>query len=698
MEIPQIENYPLLKRYLKKNSNPLTEKILHAIFISGQADNLFSSLESLPNPDEKLDSLIESLIPVERFYDVLGGLHAYHNEFLWLLEEKQIKKKQSKFLLPHFVDITQKDANVKAAIRTTIENLEIIGEIYPVGGAGDRFNLIDLETKHPLPVAALQFRGKSLLDGLIRDIQAKEFLCFKLRNVQVTIPVAMMTSTEKENHRKVTEMLESNAWHGRGKDRFRLFIQPQVPVISDTGMWIQKKPLELHMKPGGHGVIWKIAHDEGVFDWFDQLGVSKGLVRQINNPVAGTDYGLLAFIGIGIVKKKLFGFSSCERVVNSAEGMNALIENYFENAGLYEYAISNVEYVNLEQEGIEDIPCEPGSRYSAYPCNTNILFIDLPTIDRLSVLHPLPGLLINFKHTYTECLPDGTFRETKGGRIETTMQNISDYIVLETTHPIENQDLLNQYITFNDRKKTISVTKMQHTPGKEIENTPEGALRDLLSLHRTLLQEHCLFDLPQEESIEEYLHRGPSVYFDFHPALGPLYDLIGKKIRGGILHQGTELILEASELDLENLELDGSLIIHAHTPLGHHPIPEKIEYSHRGGKCTLKNVKVINSGIDREQTKNYWKGTPIRHEECRIELEGSGEFHAENVELRGNKTYRVPDGHRLTVTSQSEILEPISEPTWWWEYQFLEDNSIEIQKVLSRSTTENTYTQEPKMR
>jgi hypothetical protein len=26
------------------------------------------------------------------------------------------------------------------------------------------------------------------------------------------------------------------------------------------------------MKPGGHGAIWKLMHDEGVFDWLQGAG------------------------------------------------------------------------------------------------------------------------------------------------------------------------------------------------------------------------------------------------------------------------------------------------------------------------------------------------------------------------------------------------------------------------------------------
>ena len=38
-----------------------------------------------------------------------------------------------------------------------------------------------------------------------------------------------------------------------------------VPVVCvDDGRWLLTAPLKLMMKPGGHGAIWKLMHDEGM--------------------------------------------------------------------------------------------------------------------------------------------------------------------------------------------------------------------------------------------------------------------------------------------------------------------------------------------------------------------------------------------------------------------------------------------------
>lgn len=45
------------------------------------------------------------------------------------------------------------------------------------------------------------------------------------------------------------------------------------------------------------------------------------MVRQISNPLAGTDTTLLALAGAGMQQGRKFGFASCPRVVGAAEGV-----------------------------------------------------------------------------------------------------------------------------------------------------------------------------------------------------------------------------------------------------------------------------------------------------------------------------------------------------------------------------------------
>lgn len=115
-------------------------------------------------------------------------------------------------------------------------------------------------------------------------------------------------------------------------------------------------------KPGGHGVIWKLAYDKGVFQWFRDHGRKGATVRQVSNVVAATDLTLLALAGIGLLGAKKLGFASCKQSTGATEGINVLIERKSLN-GNWIYGLSCIEYTEFDKFGIEDEPL-PSNRPS----------------------------------------------------------------------------------------------------------------------------------------------------------------------------------------------------------------------------------------------------------------------------------------------------------------------------------------------
>lgn len=99
--------------------------------------------------------------------------------------------------------------------------------------------------------------------------------------------------------------------------------------------------------------------------------------------MAGTDATLLSLSGAGYADSRSFGFASCPRVVGAAEGMNVLLERKVQHSdGRVEHAynVTNVEYTEFEKQGICDVPAAPGSQYSCFPANTNVLYVGLKVL------------------------------------------------------------------------------------------------------------------------------------------------------------------------------------------------------------------------------------------------------------------------------------------------------------------------------
>ena len=642
-----------------------------SILAIGQGENIFREKILLKDNKQKIISLLEQLIPVEEFYEPIGGIVGYQGIILSLLHEKPNDlTDQSTYLRPKGVDITTKTDMVHTFIREAIEKSHLVAEIYPVGGAGDRLCLMN-ESNEPLPAAILSFCGHTLLERLIRDVEAREYLIHKLTGKRIETKIGMMTSHEKRNDEYIRDNLKRRKWFGRNPDSFHLFVQPQVPVLDQEGNWLLKEPYKLVFKPGGHGAIWGEAVQYGLFSLFKETGIKKVLLRQINNPIGGTDHGLLAFLGYGLKNDKAFGFASCERAVNANEGMDVVIETKGDNH--WDYVLTNIEYTEFKRKGIKDVPKNEGDHYSIFPANTNILFADIEEIERGLETCRIPGMTLNLKTKFNAIDQAGHLKEVVGGRLESTMQNIADEMSLTFPYRLseEQQYKLKSYLTYNERIKTISVTKKSWKMGEDFLETPEGCFLDMMKNAEDLLENYCHFKLPKAFQEE------PSFVFLYHPALGPLYDVIQQKLRYGELGKGSELIVEIPEVDIERLQLKGSLII---THDCDHPA-----CGYQEAKCRLNNVQVINKGLGSPIDVNYWKN-PNRIESLHIKLEEGAMFEAENVEFKGPLEIKVPKNVKAVarnVNGKCEIHYESIHSQWSWKYIFDEHDRICLLKELA---------------
>jgi hypothetical protein len=673
--------------YLQK-ADPEHCYAVKALIALGQGSVVFRGLDdSLPS-QKALEILVDQLLVIDRFYSAMGGLIGYHLSVLKLIRESksdEIVGKGLHYEAPEGIDLAEDSPAVHRAVRAGIEALPYVAEMYPVGGAGDRLNLRDLASDEALPAALLPFGEGNLLEGLVRDLQAREYLYFKLTGDEVLTPLAMMTSHEKHNYRHILDICGNAGWFGRSKELFRLFIQPLVPVITIEGNWVMAGTLQIVGKPGGHGVIWREALSEGIFDWFSSMGRKKILVRQINNPLAGTDHSLIALIGVGVLGDKAFGTASCPRRVNAAEGMLVMVAS--PSDGGVDCGITNIEYTEFKKRGIEDVPSTPGGQYSRFPSNTNTLFVDLERMSDAAKRYPIPGMIINMKSTASYIDADGFVMEVPAGRLESTMQNVADFLSTHFPQPLSvgEQDRLSTFVTYNLRRKTSAVTKSLYQKGQSTLGTPDGAFYELMVNAEDLLRNYCRMAVPEVGDEKMFLNDGPPFVLQYHPALGPLFSVIGQKVRGGRMEKGAELRLEIAEADIEGLTLEGSLIIAADAPIGAKDSQGIVHYTAAGGRCILKNVTVRNRGIDREADNCYWSSTIMRHESVRVILNGNSEFVAENVIFEGDYLIEVPDGWRWIAVEEGGRLrfdkEKVGVAAGLWQYVFDKGDNIVLSRV-----------------
>lgn len=680
-----VDGYPQVKLFF--SSHPLLtshfsdlplEKIfvLKVAVLLGQA-HIFDQLEEVDDLKMRLNLLLGELWQVEYFYKQLGGLVGYQKMIVKLMIEHQTgvtPDVKVAYEPPETIDLSQDSKEVRKAVITAIKHLDHFAESYPIGGAGDRLGLRD-ERGNGLPAAKLKFLGRTLLEGMIRDLAAREYLFFGLYRRQIDTPVLLMTSREKDNHNYVRLICNQQNWFGRKKSEFFFITQPLVPACDVSGRWIVSAPLKLLGKPNGHGALLHLAKQKGGYDWIRAKERDYIFFRQVNNPVAGIDNGLLAFIGMGYLQKKEFGFAACERRDGAKEGMNVIKKMV--QGPLSKVALSNIEYCDLKSE---DLLAQKGDGKS-FPANTNMLFMKLDSLQKAVTKCPFPGLLINYKPI------EVAGRTIEVARLESTMQNIADAFEEFNDQPIEKKEQsdLKAYITINRRRKTISAIKKSFHSLEEWLETPEACYYDLLINAKELLENYLHFQVPPIPSPADFLANGPSFLFFYHPALGPLYQIIAQKIRKGSMAPWAECNLEIADVDIENLHLDGSLTVTTMNVMGHFNDKGELIYSNRTGKCTLHNVQVKNRGLVREMRPKFWKNRWKRDEECLIELEENAEFIAKNITFSASHHIRVPKNERWEAVQKEDgsiklIKTALHKEEPFWKYRV--DGNYNI--ILSR--------------
>jgi len=660
---------PYVKDFFSKNpalesackSLPVQgQYLVRAVVAINQGPTVFYGFEE----GQSLEHFVEQLEPTERFYSYMGGIVGYHVKTLQLMQD-QLENKQEAVAVtvsaPPMTDVRQESPATRKMVRDGVNHFDTMAEVYVVGGAGDRLALIDEKTKQPLPVARLEFAGHSLLENLVRDLQAREFFTYKLTGKQHVTPIVLMTSKEKQNDTHIKALLEERHYFGRPESSIFRIKQPMTPVIAVDGLWAVSAPLEVILKPGGHGVIWKLCDEYGAFDWLEKQKRDYLIIRQINNPLAGLDSNLFLLAGYGRELDMAFGFESIPRIKGMSEGMNMLKE-YADG----QKTISNIEYTDFAKAKISTDSAD-------FPANTNILYANMQEVKKASKKLPLPGFLVNMKHP-VQTLRAGQMVQRNGARLESTMQNIADVIT--------SKDKLNTFVLLNSREKTLSVTKKAFD-GKSLPETPEGCFYDLMKENLTLLRS-CGFDAAPLNSHADYIEQGPSAIFSYHPALGPLYSVIAQKINQGKLFHNAELEIEVQEVAITNLSVDGSLRILAENVMGA-VVDNELQFNRNVGRAVLKNVQIKNQGIDRAQKNGCHKAEICRKECCTIELLGDSEVVANDVVIEGSFELVVESGTRATLTQGKDgkvevSVGPLPTDALNWKYAFDADNNILLKR------------------
>lgn len=563
--------------------------------------NLCGQGHVLQSPHKKNN--LETLLEVNQCYQPMGGIKGYHKAVLSLIESSEDKQD---YIAPYAFPISHSPEEM---LLHGIRGQKEIVEFYPMGGACER--LAYAKEGEDQPAALFPFLGYTLLEYLIRDLEGREAIYRDTFGEKIETPIVLMVSDAKKNMLKIKNYLEEHAYFGRNKEHIYLIKQPLVPTVDRQGKWQLDQKGVLKTKPGGHGMLWSLVKTNGLYQKFIAMGKRKIFVRQINNPIAGLDQGLITFIGWGYHHDQHFGFYACDRKSHLKEGVHVIRKTK------HGYCLSNQEYCALSDQ-VEDY---------AYS-NTNLLFADIEAIDKVIEQDPFPGLLLNFKSDNT-------------ARLESSMQNISEHFCAQSVDEYTMETFTGDsykprsFMTSNFRHKTMSVTKKPFSDPRDIEETPMGALRDYLLSMEELLTQHCHCAVPKWSKSSLFSEIEMPFFFQYHPQLGPAFSIIGTKISNIKWSPRSACFLECKHAHVSNSNIEGSVAIH--------------EQKLGSSKVFLEKVVFSNSAFLFPRTRDHLANIQLHDGGFSLILEENAQFVAKEVPFIGPHSIIVPKNTIMRV-------------------------------------------------
>jgi hypothetical protein len=241
----------------------------------------------------------------------------------------------------------------------------------------------------------------------------------------------------------------------------------------------------------------------------------------------------------------------------------------------------------------------------------------------------------------------------------------------------EGNDLKKVFMTLSLRRKTISPIKKQKTLSSSYEETPESCFYDFMKNAEELL-DLCQIEHHRLETIEEF-YLAPSYIFTYLPALGPIFSFIAQKLQRGFIEKGAYLELNLAECEIFDFYLKGALKVTATNPYGFNSSSRT--FSENNGRVQLTNCRFVNRGVDLENSNSFCQDLFKFHEKCEIILEGFSEFHAKDIEFKGDFLFKVPDGYRLDVyldhdNKMVNELTRLVQPSWTSSYAIYKDHFV----------------------
>ncbi|MED6119840.1 universal stress protein [Stylosanthes scabra] len=539
MASPLGDNFSLL--------SPKQQELAKMLLDNGQ-EHVFRDWPAPGVDDDKKKALLDQVLRLDSSYP--GGLQAYIKNAKQLLADSKAGKNPFDGFTPSVPTgetLTFADETFIKYEEVGVQEAQKAAFVLVAGGLGERLGYSGIKVALPAETTT----GTCFLQHYIESILALQEA--SSQGNQTQIPFVIMTSDD--THGRTLELLEANSYFGMQPKQVTLLKQEKVACLEDNDARLALDPqnkYQIQTKPHGHGDVHSLLYSSGILKVWNDAGLKWVLFFQDTN-------GLLfkaipSALGVSATKQYHVNSLAVPRKAKEAIGGIAKLTHTDGRS-----MVINVEYNQLDPllraSGYPDGDVNAENGYSPFPGNINQLILELgPYIEELS---KTGGAIKEFVNPKYKDASKNAFKSST--RLECMMQDYPKTLPPSARVGFTVMDAWLAYAPVkNNAEEASKVPK-----GNPYHSATSGEMAIYRANSRVLKQAGVQVADPVVQVLNgQEVEVWPRI--TWKPKWGLTYSRIKSKVRGqNSISQRSTLAIKGQNILIENLSLDGALIIDA---------------------------------------------------------------------------------------------------------------------------------------
>ncbi|MED6123477.1 universal stress protein [Stylosanthes scabra] len=540
MASPLGDNFSLL--------SPKQQELAKMLLDNGQ-EHVFRDWPAPGVDDDKKKALLDQVLRLDSSYP--GGLQAYIKNAKQLLADSKAGKNPFDGFTPSVPTgetLTFADETFIKYEEVGVQEAQKAAFVLVAGGLGERLGYSGIKVALPAETTT----GTCFLQHYIESILALQEASSQGKN-QAQIPFVIMTSDD--THGRTLELLEANSYFGMQPKQVTLLKQEKVACLEDNDARLALDPqnkYQIQTKPHGHGDVHSLLYSSGILKVWNDAGLKWVLFFQDTN-------GLLfkaipSALGVSSTKQYHVNSLAVPRKAKEAIGGIAKLTHSDGRS-----MVINVEYNQLDPllraSGYPDGDVNAENGYSPFPGNINQLILELgPYIEELS---KTGGAIKEFVNPKYKDATKSAFKSST--RLECMMQDYPKTLPPSARVGFTVMDAWLAYAPVkNNAEEASKVPK-----GNPYHSATSGEMAIYRANCRVLKQAGVQVADPVVQVLNgQEVEVWPRI--TWKPKWGLTYSRIKSKVRGqNSISQRSTLAIKGQNIFIENLSLDGALIVDA---------------------------------------------------------------------------------------------------------------------------------------